>query len=138
MNTIEWKFTSDNGSIKDIKMIEEITNVKLPKEYIECALLNNAGYPNKNTYDTEKEKGKVFEYLLGISNEDEENVISIYKSLNDKYKENIVPFGMDPFGNYICFRYNNQNEYNVILLNHEDESEIFISDDFLGFINKLY
>lgn len=138
MNKIEWEFTSNNGTIEDIKAIEEVTNLKLPKEYIECALLNNGGYPNKNTFDTENEKGKVFEYLLGISKEDDENVVSTYELLSDEYKENTVPFGMDPFGNYICFRYNTKNEYNIILLNHDDNNEIFISNDFFSFLNKLY
>lgn len=74
-----------------------------------------------------------------ISKEDDENVVSTYELLSDEYKENTVSFGMDPFGNYICFRYNTKNdECSVILLNHEDNNEIFISKDFLSFLNKLY
>ncbi|MGL6107314.1 SMI1/KNR4 family protein [Romboutsia sp.] len=138
MNTIQWQFTSDNGTIEDIKKIEEITNVKLPKEYVQCVLLNNGGYPDKNTFDIENEKGKVFEYLLGISEEDDEDVLSIYKLFNDNQKVDVVPFGMDPFGNYLCFKYNNKDEYNVIFLDHENKNEKFISKDFVGFINKLH
>ncbi len=138
MNRIQWQFANDKGNEENIKRIEKIINVKLPCEYIECVLKNNAGYPNKNIYNTKEEKGKVFESLLSISNEDDENVVDIYKLLSENNIKNMIPFGIDPFGNYICFRYRNKNEYDIVLLNHEDNIETFISNSFVDFINKLY
>ena len=63
-----------------------------------------------NYIDTENEEGKVFEYLLSISKKDDGNVVSTYELLSDGYKENTLPFGMDSFGNYTCFRYDTQND----------------------------
>ena len=63
MTKIAWKFVNNNVNIEDIKYIESTLGIKLPEDYIECVMVNNAGYPDKFNFDIEDKRGKVFEYL---------------------------------------------------------------------------
>lgn len=138
MNNIEWKFVNKDVSMKDIKDIESALDIKLPKDYIDCVMVNNAGYPDKFNFDMEKEKGKVFEYLLGISKDDEDNIIDVYLECKDDLPKGVIPFARDAFGNFICFKYTDLDDYEVVFYNHENQGIYFVSNSFSEFINKLY
>lgn len=138
MTNVDWKFVNNNVSIDDIKNIESTLDIKLPKDYIECAMANNAGYPDKFNFDMEKEKGKVFEYLLSISKDDDENMVDVYLRCKNSLPDRVIPFAKDPFGNFICFKYTDLDKCEIVFYNHEDQGIYFISNSFSEFINKLY
>lgn len=138
MNSITWKFVNNNVSMNDISNIENTLGIKLPKDYIDCVILNNAGYPDKNIFDIYEEKGKVFEYLLGISKDDEDNILDVYSTCKNFLPKGIIPFARDGFGNYICFNYSDKDKYKIIFYCNENEKMYFISNTFTELINKLY
>lgn len=138
MNNIVWKFVNNNVSIKDIGNIENVLGIKLPKDYIDCVIANNAGYPDKMTFDTKEESGKVFEYLLGISESDEDNIIDVYLRCKRDLPKGIIPFARDCFGNYICFKYSSTDKCEIVFYNHENKKIYFVSNTFTQFIDSLY
>lgn len=138
MTNLDWKFVNNNVSIEDIKNIESTLNIKLPKDYIECVMANNAGYPDKYSFDMGGEKGKVFEYLLSISKDDDENMIDVYLRLKNDLPKGVIPFARDGFGNLICFKYMDSDTYEIVFYDHEDQKVYFISNTFSEFLSKLY
>lgn len=138
MTKIAWKFVNNNVNIEDIKYIESTLGIKLPEDYIECVMVNNAGYPDKFNFDIEDKRGKVFEYLLGISKDDEDNIMDVYFRCKSDLPKGVIPFARDGFGNYICFKYTTIDKYEVVFYNHDNQEIYFISNSFLEFINKLY
>lgn len=138
MTKLDWKFVNDNVSIEDINNIENALCIKLPKDYIECVMSNNAGYPDKFNFDIDEEKGKVFEYLLSISKNDEDNILDVYLKCKNDLPNRVIPFARDGFGNYICFKYTTIDKSEVVFYNHENQEIYFVSNSFLEFINKLY
>ena len=69
-------------------------------------------------------------------------VITLYKTvwkIFDWNKEELankyVPFGIDNFGNLICFDANNDK---IVFVNHEDMSVEAIAENFDGFMSGLY
>lgn len=47
MCSIRWICENDNVEIKTISKVETILGVKFPKDYIEIAVKNDGGYPNR-------------------------------------------------------------------------------------------
>lgn len=138
MSKLDWKFVNNNVSIEDIKDIESTIGIQLPTDYISCIMKNNAGYPSKFNFDIEGQKSKVFEYLLSISKDDEDNILDVYLRCKEDLPDGIVPFARDGFGNYICFKYMSIDKYEVVFYNHENQDIYFISNNFSELINKLY
>ncbi|MBF8982604.1 SMI1/KNR4 family protein [Lutibacter sp. B2] len=140
-NKIEWKFVKDKPSLEDINNVENKFNVKLPLDYIECIKEKNGGRPRPKTFDFDEHKEMVFSSLLSIMEKDKENVIDVYEWIKDRLPDNTYPFAKDSFGNYICFKYEEENTY-IVFWDHEksnkEESNKFICETFEEFLNKSY
>ncbi|WP_425448522.1 SMI1/KNR4 family protein [Dethiothermospora halolimnae] len=140
-NKIKWKFVKDMPSLMDIEKVESRFNVKLPLDYIECVKKNNGGRPRPKLFDFGEYKEMVFSSLLSIIKDHKENVIDVYKWIGDRLPENTYPFAKDPFGNYLCFKYEG-NDVFVVFWNHEKSNEeegiVFVSGSFKELLEKLH
>ena len=132
---MNWNFVEPLKSANLIDEFESFVSYTLPKDFKECVMQYNGGYPEREAFDTDSTKERVFNSLLSFNKED---ISTIWKTneghiegLPDKY----VVFADDPFGNLICFDKDNDN---VIFWNHEDESVEHIANTFTEFIDKLY
>lgn len=128
---MEWKYIKtlkDNNSITDI---ERKYKIKIPNYLKDLIIKYNGGRPEKNIFDTEKNKERVFKCLLSYNKEDRENIY-IY---DDLFKMNYIPFANTPPGDVICLNIKNDK---IELYLHEIDKFEFVCEDIEIFINGLY
>ena len=130
MNNINWKYVIPLENKEEIQEIEKKYSVLLPNDLKGCIENNNAGYPNKNIFDTEVSKEKIFKDLISYNSEDEENIYQF----EELFRMTLIPFGLDPSGNVLCL----DDDKKVILYLHETQEKEFVADNFSEFLNKLY
>ena len=63
-------------------------------------------------------------------------VENIWDAFNVMQKEasGLVPFAVDPGGNYICFQ---KNDHKIYLWLHETNTTEYVAESFKDFLNKL-
>ena len=138
---MNWNFVKNTVSIDNLKKIENELSCSLPSDFVKTVTIYNGGCPEKVRYDLLNVKEKVFDRLVNFDIKSKNNVLSIYQAIKKRTKSNLIPFGEDPFGNYICFLFENNNQYKIVFWDHEQEASksiTFISNTFSEFIEKLY
>lgn len=131
---MNWLFGKKECTVEDIKKIEDVLSIKLPHDFIDIVLLHNGAYPEKNIYDTYDQKEKIVQCLVSCKNESM-GILDITQNINI---HNIVPFMKDPFGNYICFQFENVSDYKIVLWDHDTGMIHTITNTFNNFIQMLY
>lgn len=130
---ITWKYKIDIVNDAVFDEIAKQRKVIIPNEFIEFIKETNAATPSKYNFmlgNTEKVLGAILSF-----NKDDTDVDSVYSALDCIKKSNIIPFGIDPFGNYICY----DLELNkVVFWDHETDDVISTEKDITSFINELY
>ena len=132
---------------KDPKKILENFPFNLPKKYLEILKENDGGCVDYDFryYDNsfEEELPGSIAIFFGLQCEDGDNLIVRYKKLPDFFPENLIPFGEDGGGNFVCFDYrdNPKSEDPPItywIHDYEDEKSLsFIAKDFEEFLSIL-
>ena len=81
--------------------------------------------------------------IFGLDSDDEENLLKQYHTLPDFFPKNLVPFGEDGGGDFICFDYRHDaytNNPPVVYWSHENEEGediSFLAKDFKEFLSIL-
>ena len=132
---MEWKYIKPLLSIELIYEFENSTKYLFPDTFKQFIIKHNGGRPNKSIFDTNKTKERELKSFLSFNREDKETVWKIIEWNKEELADKYVPFGIDNYGNTICF--DKENDM-VIFVNHEDKSIEIIADGFDNFINKLY
>ncbi|WP_250675813.1 SMI1/KNR4 family protein [Paraclostridium ghonii] len=126
---LRWICENDNVKMETILKVENMFDVKFPKDYIEIVMKNDGGYPNPNRFDLNGNE-EVFNNLLSFDKEDCSNIIDNYNDVKNRLIEKIIPFAEDPFGNLICFDYRNNEHPVIVFWEHEkafNDKELAIS-----------
>lgn len=129
---IEWKYKID----LEESALSEISNkykVIIPDDLKKLLMVANAATPSKTKFML-----KVDEKILGAIlsfNPNEKEADSFENAMNIGFKKNIIPFGIDPFGNYICYNTDNNS---IMFFDHEEDSLEEITSTLEEFLNKLY
>lgn len=102
----------------------------------------NGGYPEPNLFEYDNEAQGIFNDLISFTNPDL-NMSMIYEYSKEELPERIVPFGRDPFGNFLCFDYRSMQENpTIVFYDHESEVEeekiIYVCDTFTQLLSELY
>ena len=135
---LQWDFVlplKDAGSIDEF---ERKVGFKFPQSFRDCVIANNAGYPNRDTFDTDKEEQRTFKSLLSFNREDKENVFDYYDWSDEDFEElgkQYVAFASSCFGDPIAF--DPETGY-VIFVDHETLDIELIAKTFDEFLEKLY
>lgn len=137
-NKMNWILNKTSISENKFKEVEGKLDVEFPSDFKEIVLNYNGASPAQMTFDTSKNKERVAEYLLSFNENDEDNIFSAISSIKDRTKLNLVPVMRDPFGNFICFDFTNENKKELYFWSHEDNSLEYISETFSDFLNNLY
>jgi hypothetical protein len=142
MVEITWDSTHGAVDMSQVNKIEEALGVNLPKDYIECARINNGGYPSKEAFDFGTRTEVVFNRLLSFHESKNNYIVSVFNGLRELLTDEIYPFASDPFGNYLCFDYSSGGKSAVIVFwDHELAPEKAISkvcNTFTELLEKLY
>ena len=137
MENIAWKVTRPLPDDTGIKTFEEKTGHKLPTDYFECVLINNAGYPNPERVKSAKGDERVLNGLLNYDQHKKANIFSTYETfVQSTGRKDIVPFANDPFGNYFCFDF--AQSISVVFWKHETNTVEEICDSFTNLLELLY
>lgn len=132
---MNWKYVKKLKGIDLINEYEHLVNYTFDDFFKKCVIDNNGGRPSDSAFDTDKVNEREIKSLLSFNHEDAETVWNIFEWSKEDLKGRYIPFGIDNFGNLICFDASNGN---VIFLNHENNNAEFIADDFQKFLSKLY
>ncbi len=130
---INWKYKID---LKDSKVFDEIgekRGISFPEKLKDFIIEANAATPDKIKFMVgcnEKVFGAVFSF-----NRDETEADSVFDALPVIEDKNLIPFGIDPFGNFICYSIKDEI---VVFWDHETDSvestELSLDD----FLTSLY
>ena len=137
MNELSWKFTKPLVGKTSIIKLEKILGIILPDDFISCVMLNNAGYPSLQNFETSSGVDHLFSRLLSL---DEQSAVNIFNTYDTMFSingiENLLPFAGDPFGNYICYDFS-EPILKIVFFDHETCEVDSICQTFSELIGKL-
>lgn len=128
-----WKYKIELLDELVFDKIEKERNITIPKEMREFIKERNGAAPEKYRFmlgTNEKVLGAVLSF-----NEDEKDTDTVYTALLAVQDKKLLPFAIDPFGNYICLD-TEGNE--VVYWEHETEKWISLGKGFGEFLKELY
>ena len=141
---MKWIIVDQLKENSSIEKVEKIWNIKFPKNFIVIVEENNGASPEKDAFDSEVSKERVFNRLLNFNSDSKENILKTYEWIKDRLPKKVYPFANDSFGNYICFDYIKGDIPKIVFANYETgktEKNFGIenvSDTFEEFLEKLY
>lgn len=129
---IEWKYKIDLADNALSEMSSKY-QVIIPDDLKELLKVANAATPSKTRFMLKVDE-KVFGAVLSF-NPNEKEADSFESAMNIGFEKNIVPFGIDPFGNYICY---NTDNGSIVFFDHEEDNLEEVASTLEDFLNKLY
>jgi len=130
---IEWKYKIEVVNTDIFNEIEKERNITFPKDLRELIIEANAATPDKYNFmagSSEKVLGAILSF-----NKNENDTDTIFTALNTITDTKIIPFGIDPFGNYICYSIGDNS---VVFWDHENDAVTPISESLSSFLDSLY
>lgn len=130
---ILWKYKIDVTDRHIFEELEKERNIVLPDDLKVFIMESNAATPSKYRFmvgTIERVLGAVLSFNKG--EEDADTVFTALSVIEDK---NILPFAIDPFGNYICYLL---KENEVAFWDHETGKVSLTGSDLKEFLEKLY
>ena len=135
MENICWKYVSPLKVKSAVDVLEIKYHYPLPDDLKKCILEYNAGVPSPCLFDFGENKNKVFGGLLSYNTDDLDNIydfVALFEN-QDKSGLSMLPFGIDPAGNFICLK-----DEKIVFYDHETERAILICDTFTQFLEMLH
>ena len=130
--SIEWKYKIDLADDAISKMSTKY-GTTIPDDLVKFLEEANGATPSKTKYMLKVDE-KLFGAVLSF-NPGEREADSFETAMLMGFDKNIIPFGIDPFGNYICYNVDNGA---IVFFDHEENLMISIADSLKDFINMLY
>lgn len=129
---IEWKYKIDLADNALSEMSGKY-QVIIPDDLKKLLKVANAATPSKTRFMLKVDE-KVFGAVLSF-NPNEKEADSFESAMNIGFEKNVVPFGIDPFGNYICY---NTDNGSIMFFDHEEDNLEKAASTLEDFLNKLY
>lgn len=129
---IQWKYKIELADCA----LSEISNkykIAIPEDLKELLKDANAATPSKTRFMVKVDE-KVFGAVLSF-NPDEKEADSFESAMHIGFTPNIVPFGIDPFGNYICY---NTDNGSIVFFDHEENTLTEVATTLNDFLKQLY
>jgi len=123
----QWKYV-ENLNAGKIKKLEDFLGFELPSDYKEKLPYINRGKPEKYIFKTGN-KECVLDYMIDI-----DEIPKFMKNL----PEGLIPFATDPFGNFICFKYEKDKFQEIVFYDHETDKYFSVTKSFSDFLESLY
>lgn len=140
---LRWICENESVETTTISKVEYIFGIEFPRDYVECIIKNNGGYPKPNRFNLNGNE-EVFNNFLSFDEEDSINIINAYNDVKDRLIEKVIPFAEDPFGNLLCFDYRNNEQPIIVFWEHEkafnnkENAISFICNTFSELLNMLH
>lgn len=130
--SIEWKYKIDLAE-NAIATMSEKYGLNIPDDLVKFLETANAATPSRTKFMV-----KVDEKILGAVlsfNPDEKEADSFESAMNIGFEKCMIPFAIDPFGNYICYDTDN---HAIVFLDHENGTSVTVAESLKKFIEMLY
>lgn len=137
MTESKWKYVKKLINNDNIQRFEQKIHRDLPIDFKETVALFNGGRPDKSNVLIDN-KERILKSLLSFNKEDKENIFAVYEWVESQLERNLIPFAIDPAGNYFCFEYTNFKNVSIVFWNHENQNHYTICDTFSELLHKLY
>lgn len=128
-----WKYKIDLKDPQAFAKVETMRGIRIPTELRQFIENHNAATPSNYHFmvgSTERVFGAVLSY-----DEEEKEADRVYLALEAIKDKNLIPFAIDPFGNYICYALD-KNE--IVFWDHETDKEVSTGKNLEKFIKSLY
>lgn len=122
----EWRYSKPLTNEKAISETEAKIGYKFYDSYINVVKEHNGGRPPVGVFDTDKTKERTIKSFLSFNTNDTDNIFKAFDVVS-KVRNDVVPFGIDSFGNYICF---NKADSRVVFLDFETGEIENVADSF--------
>ena len=126
-----WKYKIDVEDVSVFDEIEQEYGLQITTKLRDFFVNYNAATPD-NCHFVAGGVEKILGAVLSVNKADTD-VDTIYTAL--PFYDGLVPFGIDPFGNYIAYSVAGGQ---VVFVNHETEEAVVVSDSLDAFVNMLY
>lgn len=133
---MKWKYKIDLADESVFAEIEQARGIAFPEELRGLIAEANGATPEKYHFTIGK-TDHVFGAVLSF-NKDEADTDSIFTALESVEDKNLLPFAIDPFGNYICY---SLKEHIIVFWDHEKEMNDGVSStgkSLSEFLKALY
>lgn len=131
--SVIWKYEKPLGSpMESILALENKWKTVIPKLLAEDFMYHNGAQPDPFLFNSEKSAENIFGALLSLNSKDKTNIY-LYSPFYVKKDFILYPFGIDPFGNLICF-----SEQGIWFFNHEKASAEYVSESYELFKASLF
>lgn len=130
---MNWKYKIDVANPNVFSDIEKKYGIVISEELRVFILTTNAATPSKYNFmlgATERVLGAILSF-----NEGEMDTDTVYAALSVMEDKSLVPFAIDPFGNYLCYS-NKDNK--VVFWDHETSGISSTQKGLSEFIDSLY
>jgi cell wall assembly regulator SMI1 len=108
----------------DIAKAEHRMGVTLPDDYRQFLLRHNGGRPDRNVFpvvgDPLNDTG-IINWLYSIEDGDVYDLVGNAEIYKGRMPAELLPIGLDPFGNQICLALAGPNKGRVYFWDHEEE-----------------
>lgn len=130
---MEWKYKIDIVNQDVFSEIEKKYSITISDELRKLILIANAATPSKYNFLLGTDE-KVLGAILSF-NEGETDTDTVYTALATIEDKSLVPFAIDPFGNYVCC---SACDNKVFFWNHETSKVVSTGKGLSEFIESLY
>ncbi len=131
--SIMWKYKIDIKDMTVFDEIEEMRNIVFPEDLKKFVIKTNAATPSDYKFMLGNSE-RVFGAVLSF-NRDDRDVDLVFTALNVISDNNLLPFAIDSFGNYMCYSIQNKT---IVFWNHENGSIEYVAASLDKFIGLLY
>ena len=126
----EWRYVKPLENEEIIKQAETQLGITFNSSYIAFVKKYNGGRPPVSIFDTDKKSERTIKSFLSLNPADIENILKTNLAVS-KIRNDIIAFGIDNFGNYICF---NKSDGTILFLDFESNETEYIAANFDAFL----
>ncbi len=138
---MEWRWATPLSDVTIIEKVEKLIHYRYPEVYKKIVMQYNGAIPKAMIFDTTLTEERVFNNLISLEDGTLEGALDdvlageINQWSYDGLPWQYIPFGSDPFGNFICF---DRETDHVVFFDHEFEDIEEVADSFTEFLDLLY
>ncbi len=130
---ITWKYKIDVADPNVFQELEKERNISFPEELKDFILKANAATPSSYRFMVGSNE-RVFGAVLSF-NRNETDADSVFTACSVIKDDSLIPFGIDSFGNYICYSW---KENTVVFWDHETGKVDSTGKNLADFLASLY
>ncbi|MEO1530399.1 MAG: SMI1/KNR4 family protein [Planctomycetota bacterium] len=136
--SVDWDDPIPAPSQEEIAAVERVLGVQLPSDFIEFCRHYHGGFPDPDEIEVEGFGTTMVNSIIpfvDVPDERIRSIVSVVEAVEGLHHK-LVPFAVEPGGNYFCFDYRSANQ-KVVFWFHEQSTIFDVCDSFTEFVEIL-